>query len=167
MDFSESQIDQLATEIRDYQITHGSLLKLVRFEEPTTVPCRPVSVSLYPTSFPRSLFDEALALQQHFNELYIRASNDHDWLESVLSPVLRDDDFVQSLWRIFKEVQRGAQAQDIVCGIFRSDYMIHTNPVGLKQVEMNSFSAAGACHADRVARMHRHVQNVLGAKVQS
>ena len=32
--------------------------------------------------------------------------------------------------------------------------------VCLKQVELNSFSCAGACHTDRVAGMHRHLARV-------
>lgn len=165
MDLSDSQVEQLTTEIRDYQITHGSLLKLVRFEEETTVPARPVSVSLYPTAFPGQLFEDALALQQSFNELYIRASNDPSWLEGVLQNLLKFDDLVHGLWHVFKRVPRNTQ--NIVCGIFRSDYMVHNDTSSLKQVEMNTFSVAGGCHAERVASMHRHVQHVLGTEVFS
>ena len=53
-------------------------------------------------------------------------------------------------------------------GIFRSDYMLHlsgdseTSPnalpeTTLKQIEFNSFSCAGASHANKVANMHRYL----------
>ncbi|KAF2173138.1 hypothetical protein M409DRAFT_17085 [Zasmidium cellare ATCC 36951] len=165
-DLKDDQVDRLVSEIHDYQITHGSLLKLVRLQEHgnPSVPCRPVSVSLLPTAFPGRLFDDALALQQSFNELYVRASNDHQWLESVLRPLLQYDEFVRVLWKIVQDTRKRGQAQPIVCGIFRSDYMVQKDSMSLKQVEMNTFSVAGACHAERAAKMHRHVQNALGIK---
>lgn len=55
--------------------------------------------------------------------------------------------------------------QNAVLGIFRSDYMIDlaqsSNPAAgdpqmeLRQIEFNTFSAAGGVHAAKVAEMHR------------
>ena len=44
-DLPEEQMQSLVDEIKDYQITHGSLIKLVRHEEPHTVPAIPIGVS--------------------------------------------------------------------------------------------------------------------------
>lgn len=132
-----------------------------------SVPCRPVSVSLLPIAFPGRLFDDALALQRSFNELYVRASNDHQWLESVLRPLLQYDRLVRALWTSVQDTAKRGQTQPIVCGIFRSDYMVQKDSMSFKQVVMNTFSVAGACRAERAAKMHRHVQHALGIKVCS
>lgn len=161
---TEKQLLQLVTDIKDYQITHGNLLKLIRFEEPTRVPAAGTAVSVLPTSFPRRCFDEAWELQKSMNELYIRAASDEEWLYSVLQPLLEHDDFLAALWDVHIKVKEAGVVQNTVCGVFRSDYMLHQPSVAqipsLKQVEMNNLAVAGACHAARVAKMHRHLQQV-------
>ena len=163
----DDELQDLIDQVKDYQLTHGFLLKLVRVEEPTTVLCRPVNVSIIPTAFPGSLFDRALDLQKACNQLYIHASSDSEWLHSVLQPLLKEDGLAKSLWQIWSHVRDAGVAQDVVCGIFRSDYMLHQpaseRPASLKQVEMNTFSVAGACHAERAANMHKHLKGTLTA----
>lgn len=167
MDGSQQEIEYLITQIKDHQICHGGLVKLVRLEDPHTVPARPIAVSIKPTPFPRAQYDKAVALQSCFNELYMRAGSDQAWLHTVFKPILKHDALLNSLWRIAMEVQRAGRVQDKSCGVFRSDYILHatTSKTEIKQVEMNTISVAGACHADRVARMHRHIQTT--AKVGS
>lgn len=145
--------------IRDYQITHGSLLKLVRDDEYDGATARTVGVSALPTPLPRSAFDRAISLQSHFNELYVRAACDESWLYRVLEPLLPLDPLVASLWKIHSKVKDAGHVQSIACGIFRSDYMLHKDS-SIKQVEMNTVSIAGACHAERVANMHRYLRKV-------
>ncbi|KAK5133146.1 hypothetical protein LTR08_008170 [Meristemomyces frigidus] len=159
---SEEQSMQLVTAIKDYQLTHGNLIKWVQSEGVTRVPSVGVGVSALPTPFPRSLFDEAWQLQASMNELYVRIASDEDWLYGVLKPLFDHDDFLAALWDVHVTVKTAGVAQDIVCGIFRSDYMLHQpstrESVSLKQVEVNTLCVAGACHAERVAGMHRHLQ---------
>ena len=115
-----------------------------------------------PTPFLATAFDTARELQPLFNELYIRVANDEEWLSETLGPLLDHDAFFAALWNIHIEVKKAGAVQPVVCGIFRSDYMLHIVPRyrGLKQVEMNTFSVAGACHAECVARMHQHLRRV-------
>lgn len=162
MDLSEDEVELLVSEVKDYQITHGSLLKLVKFEEPSTVPARPVGVSLTTTPFPRQQFHEAFSLQTIFNELYIRAACDPEWLHSTLGPLLKRDAFFASLWDVYTQVEKAGVVQPFTCGVFRSDYMLHSEPgyQGIKQVEMNTFSIAGPAHAERVVKMHRHLSKI-------
>lgn len=58
--------------------------------------------------------------------------------------------------------------RNVSVGIFRSDYMLHAGDASLssreslyettlKQVEFNTFSCAGATHANKVANMHRYL----------
>ncbi|KAK4548330.1 hypothetical protein LTR36_010200 [Oleoguttula mirabilis] len=160
---SEEHLAQLVTDIKDYQLTHGNVLKLVRFEEATRVPSIGVGVSVLPTPFPRRCFNEAWALQRCMNELYIRAGTDEQWLHTILQPLMERDGFLAALWDVHVDVRKAGVVQDVVCGIFRSDYMHQPCAVDhatLKQVEVNTFSAAGACHAEHVANMHRHLQRM-------
>ena len=163
-EYTEEQLYHLVTEIKDYQLTNGSLLKLIEYENESSVPARPVSVSILPTPFTRKRYEEALELQHVFNELYMRVASDADWLCSVISPLIEHDGLVAALWNVYLRVEEAGALQNVVCGLFRSDYMLHQTQddtvASLKQVEMNTFSCAGAAHAQRVAKMHRHLNRV-------
>ncbi|EME43161.1 hypothetical protein DOTSEDRAFT_89101 [Dothistroma septosporum NZE10] len=162
MTLTDDNLERLTSEVKDYQITHGSLLKLVGYEAESTVPARPVNVSLAPTAFPATALRNALDLQPLYNELYMKAASDERWLAEILGPLIQHDEFIAALWGIWLKVKEVGAVQPIVCGIFRSDYMLHSELgyTGLKQVEMNTFSVAGACHGERVAGMHRHLRRV-------
>ncbi|TKA64236.1 hypothetical protein B0A55_10846 [Friedmanniomyces simplex] len=157
----EASHTRLISDIKDYLLTHGHLLKLVRFETASRVPAVGVNVSCRPTSFPRRLFQQAMDLQPLMNELYIRAASDDDWLYSVLGPQIQGEPngLVASLWDVWVKCREAGVVQEVCCGVVRSDYMLHAErsreEVTLRQVEMNTFSVAGACHAEGVAGMHR------------
>ncbi|KAI7219679.1 cora-domain-containing protein [Hortaea werneckii] len=103
------------------------------------------------------------------NNLYLSAASNVEWLEAVIAPLLERDGFIRTLWHIFRQVRDAGGGSHIAAGIFRSDYMLHlpdTSSEGtasLKQVEMNTFSCAGACHAEAVVNMHRHLAKVADA----
>ncbi|KAI5370750.1 Putative glutathione synthase, substrate-binding domain, glutathione synthase, alpha-helical [Septoria linicola] len=171
-------------EIHDYRLTHGMLLKHVERhndylstwdrlsrhiskqsakhkQAPITSSTRPLAVSVLPTAFPRNHFEHARDLQTCFNELYIRLANNHTWLSEVRSPLLKHDAFLASLSRIYENVRSHGRRQNVVCGIFRSDYMLDAAQSCLKQVETNVFSASGFAHAQNVAKMHRHLRRAF------
>lgn len=160
---SEEEVESLVSEIKDWQITHGSLLKLVRSETSSTVHARPVGVSIFPTRLRRADFEEAKTLQPIFNELYLRAASDFEWLTGIFSPLIKHDHLCRALWDVLLETRMISSAQDIVCGVFRSDYMSQRS--GIKQVEMNTFSVAGACHSQRVAEMHLHLDRMESSRI--
>ncbi|KAK3673203.1 hypothetical protein LTR78_007043 [Recurvomyces mirabilis] len=170
-------IAQVVSDIKDYQITHGNLLKIVRFEEPTRVPSTGVNISCKPTPFPRDMYDHAMALQQSMNELYIHALSDTNWLYSVLAPQIESEPegVMVKLWGVYLKCLEAGPVQEMTCGIFRSDYMLQEEAlrgegvdgeakVSLKQVEMNTFSCAGICHSQHAARMHRYFQERKSAE---
>ncbi|KAL9053446.1 MAG: hypothetical protein Q9162_004749 [Coniocarpon cinnabarinum] len=160
-DLSDEQMRRLVDDVKDYQITHGSLIKLVREEEPHTVPAVPIGVSLFPTPFPRHCFDRAVALQATCNKLYSSVAQDDAWLFEALKSLIAVDDFVRCLWDIKCAASQEGIVQDISLGIFRSDYMLHGSTLQdatIKQVEMNTFSVAGATHGNIVANMHHSMR---------
>jgi glutathione synthase len=165
--YNEQQLRYLISEVKDYQLTHGSVLKGVGFETESSVTGRTVGVSILPTPVPRRRFEEAIALQQSYNNLYMRVASDPDWLYSALKPLANHDPFFNVLWEVFEKVKEADAVQKVVCAVFRNDYMLHqANGQGesvLKQVEMNTFSCAGFAHAQRISNMHRHLAKVRSA----
>lgn len=79
---SPQQLSHLIFNIRDYQLTHGMLLKYG--PAATSITAVPVGVSLFPSLFPEPLFEEARALQPLYNTLYARVAEDEEWLGEVL-----------------------------------------------------------------------------------
>ncbi|KUJ15967.1 glutathione synthase [Mollisia scopiformis] len=160
---SEEALETLISDVKDWQITHGSLLKLVRTEDEHTVLSQPVGCTLFPTLFPRNLFQEALSLQAIYNKLYAAVAEDEEWLYETLKDLIDVDPLANALWSIYQEVKREGVLQNITLGIFRSDYMLHndaqdtSNGLGLKQVEFNTVSCAGGVHGNRISEMHRHL----------
>ena len=78
----EQQLANLIFNIKDWQITHGMLLKYGPDAE--NVHSLPIGVSMFPTPFPRQLFEEAQKLQTSYNRLYMSISEDEAWLYDVL-----------------------------------------------------------------------------------
>ena len=160
---SEEQLDTVVSDIRDWQLTHGSLLKLVQTEEEHTVLAQPVGISIFPTLFPRGLFNEAISLQKLFNKLYIAVAQDEGWLYATLKDLIEVDPLANTLWAIYQEIKEENCIQDLSLGVFRSDYMLHisaSNPKQkphLKQVEFNTISVAGGTHGNKIAEMHQHL----------
>ncbi|KAF9883647.1 hypothetical protein FE257_003081 [Aspergillus nanangensis] len=156
---SEDQGLWIASQIQDWQINHGSLLKDIQSQAAHTVRTYPVGVSVYPTPFPRALFERALELQSIYNELYCAMAEDEQWIFKTIKDLLPIHPLAESLWSIHVKVKdTGGYVQDISAGIFRSDYMLSVGPrTELKQVEINTFSCAGASHANKTVDMHRNL----------
>lgn len=183
---SEEHILSLISQIKDWQINHGSLLKLIRAETEHSSLCRPVGVSVFPTPFPRTHFHRALELQTIYNELYCAIAEDEEWISETIKDLIPVEPLVAILWEIYQEVRRdirnGVDINNVSAGIFRSDYMLSLGTQGrrtrtsggdengnqnqgvlllsetrLKQVEFNTFSCAGGAHAKRVVDMHRYL----------
>ncbi|KAJ1124781.1 hypothetical protein NDU88_003230 [Pleurodeles waltl] len=67
--------------------------------------------SLLPSPVPKSLFDQAKAVQQDFNLLLDLISQDSDFLEEVLASTVKVDDFIAQLFKIYKQVIKEGIAQ--------------------------------------------------------
>lgn len=79
---SRRQLSDRIFNVKDYQITHGMLLKYG--SDASSVHGVPVGVSLFPSLFPRELFEEARGLQVLYNRLYAAISQNEEWLGGVL-----------------------------------------------------------------------------------
>jgi glutathione synthase len=160
---SEDQFEVLIADIKDWQITHGSLLKLIRSDEESTVMSGLVGTTLFPTLFPESLFQEACRLQRDYNKLYIAVAQDETWLYETLKELIDTDLLTNRLWTIYQEVMQQGYLQDMCLEVFRSDYMLHidlSSPSGVKfkQVEFNTIACAGGTHSNIISSMHQHLE---------
>lgn len=122
----------------------------------------------FPSIFPRAKFEEAQRIQEIYNRLYCSIASDPEWIYNTIKDLLPVDFLAKALWSIYEATCDVGPVQDVSVGIFRSDYMLHIpSPSNiswlddgvntLKQVEFNTFSCAGAAHANKVADMHRYM----------
>ncbi|KAF2814728.1 glutathione synthase [Mytilinidion resinicola] len=163
---SDDRLVALHSAIRDWQLTHGSLIKIGNWDDEDNIRARPIGTSIFPTLFPRSRFEEARQLQKDYNELYAAVAEDDTWLAEVLRDMLVSDPFAKALWSVHLKAKEAGYIQPLTMGIFRSDYMLHQQPVSaidpspglaIKQVEFNTMSCAGGTHASIVNTMHHHL----------
>lgn len=154
---SDEQLEIIVSSVKDWQLTHGSFLKLVNTDQDSTVLAHPVGSTLFPTLFPLSLFTQALTMQKTYNKLYARVAEDEEWLYENL----KGDELARILSGIRKEAKTEEHQQGLTLGIWRNDYMLHAHAADelrLKQVEFNTISCAGGIHSNLVPDMHRHLQ---------
>ncbi|KAH6675556.1 glutathione synthetase [Halenospora varia] len=164
---SDDQLESLFNDSKDWQILHGSVLKLINSYDDNNALAATVGTTLFPSIFPQQQFNEALQLQETYNKLYVAVSEDEEWLFENLQTLIEADDFTRTLWNIHQEAKKDGYPQEFTLGIFRSDYMIHDvssqassadQKHQLKQVEFNTIACAGGVHSNKVSDMHRHFQ---------
>ena len=117
---SPVQLEALTLYATTYAICHG-LLYLPPAERQPTIPNAAIHapVSLFPSPFPRKLFDLALRLQKIFNVLYARIAMDDEFLDQVMGAetgVGKVDDFIGQLWTGWKQLREEGLVQ--VCTSF-------------------------------------------------
>jgi glutathione synthase len=86
------------------------------------------------------------------------------------------DDFVGGLWQLYKDVAKegivqvlhsgrlSPLLQKLSLGLFRSDYMIHADPLEtvpeIKQVEFNTISSSFGGLSSAVTKLHQYYPSV-------
>ncbi|XP_053309196.1 glutathione synthetase [Spea bombifrons] len=120
--------------------------------------------TLLPSPVPKALFDQAKSVQEDFNLLVDRISQDPLFLEQTLSSTMKVDDFIKRLFEIYRHVQDEGLVQSVFLGINRSDYMFdcRENGTSLKQIEINTIAASFGGLTSRTPAVHQHVLNTLG-----
>ena len=115
-ELSEEQRSELAIQAATYSLAHGvlHLPKLAHGAEDvksaksdrTLGPSSAIHapISLFPSPFPRELFELANRLQKAYNVLYARVAMDELFLDDIFSAIIADD-FIARLWRIWKDLR--------------------------------------------------------------
>lgn len=86
---TSEEIDHLVTVIKDWSIAHGLAVRpppaIVSEEvDPHRILATAAPVTLFPSPFPRVCFDQALSIQEAYNELYASIAQDEDFLKGVV-----------------------------------------------------------------------------------
>ncbi|EEB06308.2 glutathione synthetase large subunit G [Schizosaccharomyces japonicus yFS275] len=165
--YSSSEIDDLSYTARNYAVSNGLVFlnNDEKSSEATTL--TQIPVTLFPTVIPREAFVEALSVQQAYNKLYAKVSNDHRFLERCLKDMCGQDEFISKLWKVYEEsrahfatLKKPCQ-QPVSLGIFRSDYLVTDSKEGpsCKQVEFNTISVSFGAASKVVKNMHNYLSD--------
>ncbi|KII68246.1 Glutathione synthetase [Thelohanellus kitauei] len=155
-DFDEEEISELTSEIKLLCGINGVLFRCKEN------PCffKHIPITLFPTPYPKELFQFVKLLQQDINTLLYRVSNDHDFLLTSLESTAKADPFVQKLTKILEKSKTYNYSQKIQVGIIRSDYMVHdvgSKEKQIKLVEYNTVSVSFGAHASKIQKIHHDV----------
>lgn len=165
---SKEQEQYLLSTLKDWSIAHGLAVRpapsfVKPSQDPAGVLASTAPVTLFPSLFPQSCFDEGLAIQKAYNELYSAIARDEAWLQTIVEELLDIDDFVAKLWQTHVAVKKEGYVQDLSLGLFRSDYMVHKDPTqsdpapGLKQVEFNTIASSFGGLSSQVSALHKYL----------
>ncbi|KAL3094059.1 hypothetical protein niasHT_027387 [Heterodera trifolii] len=125
-----------------------------------------VPFALFPSPFPRRLFEEAKTVQKTLQLLYFRVSQNYEFLKRTLGEAGKGDSYLGHLLDILDDVQQRGNKQPISLILQRADYMCHLNAESgeyeLKQVEVNMGAIGGNARTEGVSKVHRRVFTKLG-----
>ncbi|XP_067941608.1 glutathione synthetase-like [Watersipora subatra] len=120
------------------------------------------SMMLFPSKYPRSVYEQALAVQQTYNLLYHKVAHDYEFMKETLSSTFERDDFMRDLWKLY-ETARSSESQPVSMEIMRSDYMYQVKDGCFKiaQIEMNTVASSMAVLSEKVNQTHRYLDRVI------
>ncbi|KAI4116889.1 MAG: hypothetical protein LQ345_002775 [Seirophora villosa] len=168
---TKDQQEFLLSKIKNWSILNGLAVR----PPPTFIPpefnpsgslATTAPVTLFPSLFPRSCFDEARVIQRAYNELYAAIARDRAWLKEIVEELIEVDDFIARLWNVHLEVEKEGYVQGLSLGIFRSDYMVHKDPDNpsarwtIKQVEFNTIASSFGGLSTKVSGLHSYLHSI-------
>ncbi|KAF2755894.1 glutathione synthetase large chain [Pseudovirgaria hyperparasitica] len=164
----DTQTSYLLTNIKDWSIAHGLAVRpqsafISATVDPSGVLATTAPVTIFPSLFPRSCFEQGRSIQTAYNRLYSAIARDEDWLGSIVQELVGIDDFITKLWEVHMTVKQEGYTQSLTLGLFRSDYMVHVEElensrnVGLKQVEFNTIASSFGGLSSKVSTLHRYL----------
>ena len=158
--------------VSDYVTCLLLLCKNISLPCVVLTPCRGVHgvrhipFALLPTPFPASQYHKAVAIQRAFNTLMHAVRSDATFLTTNLKAAADVDDFTARLLALHETVVAEGVSQSISLSIHRSDYMLHsakpTDAPVIKQVEVNTISAAFGSLTTTTAKLHHFVFSRFG-----
>jgi glutathione synthase len=86
---SKAELDRLLDVVEDWTVVHGLTVRppptiLDPQSEHSRVLATSAPITLFPSLYPRQCFEEARKVQQPYNELYARVSQDETYLAEVV-----------------------------------------------------------------------------------
>lgn len=86
---SEEQKEYLLTNVRDWSIARGLAVRpapayVPAEQDPSGALATTAPVTLFPSPFPRTCFEQARSVAEAYNELYSAIASDEDWLKDIV-----------------------------------------------------------------------------------
>jgi glutathione synthase len=111
----------LIASLTDYCLSHGITVRPAEPSKGNHLASH-APVTLFPSLFPRSAWEQALKVQTTYNVLYARIANNEEWIGNIMneyfhfteifdSRLAGVDDFVRDLWELYKNVKKEGIAQ--------------------------------------------------------
>ncbi|KAL3113341.1 hypothetical protein niasHT_018956 [Heterodera trifolii] len=123
-----------------------------------------VPFTLFPSPFPRKMFEFGQKVQIAYNLLYFRVSNDYEFITKAYEKVAETNIAIRRLLTILKAVTAEGIKQTKSLVLARSDYMCHVatehaemdqQKYELKQIEFNAGPIGGLSVSRRITNLHR------------
>uniref|UniRef100_A0A1I8B3B8 Glutathione synthetase n=1 Tax=Meloidogyne hapla TaxID=6305 RepID=A0A1I8B3B8_MELHA len=118
------QLPSIIEDAMDWAHCNGLILRTKEHKDRSDI-CQIAPFSLFPSPFPRRLFDQALSVQKALNLLYFKVSWDYEFLKQAHQQVIKSDEFTRRLMSILDIVYKEGIKQPITLLTQRADYMCH------------------------------------------
>lgn len=160
-ELSETSQAELVEKLLQWALANGLVMYPPNYEVHST---NNAPVTLYPTPFPKDMFERAVNVQQGFNKLYVSVvANQKNWLIDLIEGLSDyDKDFTGKLYETYikaVEFGKGKVVQPLSLGIFRSDYMYNQADHSIKQIEFNTVSVSFGGLSSKVGQLHNYLNN--------
>ncbi|KAI1777580.1 glutathione synthase [Hypoxylon cercidicola] len=165
-DITPGEGERMTEVIKDWALAHGLTVRpppaVVAAEaDPDGILATAVPVTLFPSPFPKVCFDQGVAVQKTYNELYASISQDEAFLAQVVKEIGDGDDFITELWKVHLRVKEEGYVQHKSLGLFRSDYMVHQDGASstpqIKQVEFNTIASSFGGLSSQTSLLHKYL----------
>ncbi|ODV80306.1 glutathione synthase [Suhomyces tanzawaensis NRRL Y-17324] len=157
----ESKVSELLSQ---WSLANGLVMYPPNFK---TYSAAIAPTTLFPTPFPRSAFQNAVDVQQSFNELYTNlVANHKEWLIEVITQLSQHDvGFTGKLFEAYNKAVEESPNKELVqplsLGVFRNDFMIDNQEAsstpGIKQIEFNTVSVSFGALSTKVGQLHNYL----------
>uniref|UniRef100_A0A7E4ZSA1 Glutathione synthetase n=1 Tax=Panagrellus redivivus TaxID=6233 RepID=A0A7E4ZSA1_PANRE len=152
-------VEDYVEEALDWAHCHGLAMRTTDHKDRSDV-CAVAPMALFPSPFPRKLYDQAMEVQGDMMTLYHRISWSHDFLIEAHKEVVKTDEFTRKLVEIYETVWAAGVPQKKIVMTQRADYMANVSekPEGeLRQIEVNNIAVSMGGLAQRVSLWHHKV----------
>ncbi|CEP16611.1 hypothetical protein [Parasitella parasitica] len=152
----------------DYALAHGLIVRPTVDKQLTNnAAVTHAPFALYPTPFPRREFEKAKSIQQSWNTLIHKMSQDDQLISEIMETLSKLDTFMDQLYQIYRTVKNDGITQTASLGIHRNDYLLHAEAgadaktARIQQVEFNTVSASFGSLCTRTSELHRFLLSSL------
>uniref|UniRef100_A0A0N5AEN1 Glutathione synthetase n=1 Tax=Syphacia muris TaxID=451379 RepID=A0A0N5AEN1_9BILA len=165
---SKTCLNNLVEDAVDWAHAVGMIMRTSEHVDTSDI-CQMAPFTLFPSPFPRFLFEQAMGVQEAMNLLYFRVSWDYDFLVAAHNDVAKTDEFTRNLVNIFKAVHGEGVHQKKTLVVQRSDYMCHTTEttMSLRQIEVNNIAVSMGGLSERVSTLHYRTLQDVGVSTKT